>query len=270
MRCVRGVAGVLGALAVSASLAAGQSPQPKNIGRHFGGLDGTFVLLEETSGRFIRHNPGRAAKPFPPCSTFKIPHTAILLESGVAPDPTFRLNYDPALKQPANWARSFDLRGAYRSSALWYYQVLARRLGTAEEQKFLRRFDYGNADVSGGLDTMGNPFWVDGSLRISANEQVEFLRRLNREQIGLSSRTTRLTKDIMLAEETKAWRLRAKTGACQPAGEDTSNWYVGWVEKTSGTYYFALQIGAKGYGRAFSQRVPVARAILEDLGILAP
>src|SRR5439155_24369942 len=36
-----------------------------------------------------------------------------------------------------------------------------------------------NADVSGGIDDAGNPFWVDGSLRVSADEQVEFLRRLH-------------------------------------------------------------------------------------------
>src|SRR5687767_10332832 len=210
----------------------------------------------------------RAAERFAPCSTFKIPHTALLLESGAAPDPTFTLKYDPALKQSQNWARDFDLRGAFKASALWYYQAMAHRIGMPAERQFVERVRYGNGETSGGIEPPGNPFWVDGSLRISANEQVDFLRRFYEGRLGLSERTTKLTKEIMVAEERPSWRLSAKTGACQPAGAETSNWYVGYVEKGRTTYYFALQIGATDYGRAYSQRVPIARAILTELGIL--
>jgi beta-lactamase class D len=204
-----------------------------DLSGHFKGLNGTFVLLNATTGEYIRHNPSRAAQRFAPCSTFKIPHTAILLETGAAPDPTYTLKYDPALKQPVNWARDFDLTGAFKASALWYYQTLARRVGLDVEERLLQQFQYGNHDVSGGLDRPGTPFWVDGSLAISADEQIEFLRKLYGGHLQLSERTTRLTKAIMVAEETPRWRLSAKTGACQPQGHDTSNWYVGYVEKAS-------------------------------------
>jgi beta-lactamase class D len=136
------------------------------------------------------------------------------------------------------------------------------------EQQFIHQFDYGNKDVHGGLDEMGNPFWIDGSLRISANEQVDFLKRFYEGRLGLSDRTMRMTKEIMLAEETPTWRLSAKTGACQPTGEDTMNWYVGYVEKNDGVYYFALEMGDKDFGRAFSERVSKTRELLTDLGVL--
>ena len=73
----------------------------------------------------------------------------------------------------------------------------------------------------------------------------------------------------MLADETASWRLSAKTGACQPEGEQTSNWYVGYVEKSGAVYYFALQLGAPDYGRAFKERIPLTRKILTELGILS-
>lgn len=47
---------------------------------------------------------------------------------------------------------------------------------------------------------------------------------------------TQITKQIMFAEETPAWRLSAKTGAYHPVGEDTANWYVGYVEKGGDVY----------------------------------
>lgn len=255
------------ALGVPATPAA-QTPPRTDLSEFFGDLDGTFVLLDGATGEYVRHNPERAARRFAPCSTFKIPHTAILLESGTAPDPTFTLTYDPALKQPNNWARDFDLQGAFRASAMWYYRAMARRLGMDGEKQFVERLQYGNRDASGGLDSQQGPFWIDGSLRISPDEQVRFLKRFYERQIGFSERTTRLTKSIMVAEENPAWRLSAKTGACQPSGEDTSNWYVGYVERANRVYYFALQIGAPDFGRAFSERVPIARAILTRLRVL--
>ena len=265
MRLIRGV---LAGFLVSGGLAYGQTPP--DLGRHLGDIEGTFVLLNAATGDYVRHNPARAAVRFPPCSTFKVPNTAILLETGTAPDPAFTLKYDPALKQPENWARDFDLRGAFKASALWYYQAMARRAGMAAQRHFVEAFQYGNGDTSGGIDRTGAPFWVDGSLRISANEQVEFLRRFYEGRLGLSDRTTRLTKEIMVADETPRWRLSAKTGACPAAPEGTANWYVGYVEKpgASAPYYFALQMGAKDYGRAYSERIPIARAILTELGVL--
>ena len=106
---VRLIRGVLTGLLVSGGLAYSQTPP--DLGRHLGDIEGTFVLLNAATGEYVRHNPARAAARFPPCSTFKVPNTAILLETGAAPDPAFTLKYDPALEQPENWARDFDLRG---------------------------------------------------------------------------------------------------------------------------------------------------------------
>ena len=198
--------GLLLASILALGLTAETQVKVPDLRQHFKGLDGTFVLLNGATGEYVRHNPARAALRFAPCSTFKIPHTAILLETGAAPSPAYRLAYERSLRQPAHWARNFDLTGAFRASALWYYQRLAQRVGMDTERRFLQQFEYGAGTLSGGLDKMGSPFWVDGSLIISADEQVEFLRRFYEGRLGLSERTTQLTRSIMLAEETPAWR----------------------------------------------------------------
>jgi beta-lactamase class D len=241
---------------------------PPDLTQFFNGLNGTFVLLNGATGEYIRHDPKRAAERFAPCSTFKIAHTAILLESGVAPDENYTVAYEPRLKQPTQWAHDFDLKGAFKASALWYYQALARRLGMAEEQRFVTQFMYGNADTSGGLESAAGPFWVDGSLRVSANEQVDFLERFYKKRLGLSARTDTLTKSIMLADSGSSWRLSSKTGACKPPGEEASIWYVGYVERGLDVHYFALQMGDPDSDRAFAERIPITRKILASLGIL--
>jgi beta-lactamase class D len=251
-------------LVATAVPAAGQ-----DLSKHFQGIDGTFVLLDSQTGRYTRWNAARAEQRFAPCSTFKIPNTAILLETGAAPDPEFVVNYDPALKASREaWRHDHTLRTAYRDSVLWYYHALAKRAGLPAQARLVKQFGYGNLDVRGGVDGP-RPFWIDGSLRISAHEQIAFLQRLRDGKLGLSPRTDRLTKEIMVAEQTPAGTLRAKTGACQPLGDrQVTMWYVGYVEKPAGVWYFALEMGDKDFERLFDVRISKARDILADLGIL--
>jgi beta-lactamase class D len=44
------------------------------------------------------------------------------------------------------------------------YQEIARQVGEQREAEFLKKFAYGNEDVSGRVDH----FWLDGQLRITA------------------------------------------------------------------------------------------------------
>lgn len=247
--------------------------EPPDLARHFAGIDGTFVLLNGRTGEVTRFNAKRAALRFPPCSTFKVPNSAIALETGVAPDADFVLPYDAALNLKGDWARDHSLRSAFKFSAAWYYQEMARRAGAAAMARYVHQFTYGNEDTSAGVDK----FWLGNSLRISADEQAAFLKRLYEGDLGLSARTTGLVKEIMVAEETPSWRLSAKTGACRAEGEDVALWYVGFVEQKAGTknarqgsdvYYFALEMGAREYAPLWNQRVPKARAILTELGVL--
>lgn len=93
---------------------------------------------------------------------------------------------------------------------LWYHRALAQRAGLPAVTRLVRQFDYGNAATSGGLGA--RPFWVDGTLKISANE-VAFLKRRCEGSLGVADRTTKLTKEIALAGQTPRWRLSAKTGS---------------------------------------------------------
>ena len=83
---------------------------------------------------------------------------------------------------------------------VWYYQILAQQEGLDTLSRYVRQFEYGSQETTGGIDRLGRPFWVDGTLGISANEQVDFLRRLYEGELGLTTRTTELTKDIMIAD----------------------------------------------------------------------
>ncbi len=253
-------------LTLMASIAGADEP---DLSLYFKGLNGTFVLYDAGTHRYTRYNPKRAAERFAPCSTYKIPNSLIGLETGVVTDAAFAIPYDPVRDPrqpdwPTEWPHDQTLRSAFRFSVVWYYQEVARRIGAERMTRFVHQFEYGNEDLSGGIDR----FWLGNSLRISADEQVAFLQRMNEQRLKLSARTTEIVKDIMVADQGPGWVLRAKTGACRGSEPEGVVWYVGFVERTGDTFYFALNLGGTDLATMTPLRISKAREILTALHVL--
>jgi beta-lactamase class D len=236
---------------------------------HFRGLQGTFVLHDARTGKTFCHDPQRAATPYLPASTFKIPNTLIALETGVASGPDFFLQWNsaevpPQPWWPAAWSQGQTLRSALKNSVVWYYKELARRTGEERMQAYVNRFSYGNRDISGGIDQ----FWLSGDLRISAEEQADFLQRFYAGKLGISERSTRLAKEMLVLEDNPAYRLSGKTGwaGLGEAGQQIG-WLVGYLERNGQVYPFAMNIGIEKDEDA-ALRMPITKAILRQAGLI--
>ena len=224
---------------------------------------GTIAVVDERSGAHYVHGAARSTERRLPASTFKIPHALIALDAGVARDEFEVFRWDGVVQPIASWNRDQDLRSSMRNSTVWVYQQFARAIGEAREREALARIGYGNGDVSGGVDR----FWLDGGLRISPREQVDFLRRLYRNTLPFAVEHQRLVKDLMIVEAERDWILRAKTGWAA-RGETQHGWWVGWVERPDGAVFFALNIDLPRGGEDTPQREAIARAVLRSLGAL--
>jgi beta-lactamase class D len=244
-----------------------------DLTRFFTNAEGTFVLLDGQTGQTTRYNPARARQSFSPASTFKIPNSLIALETGVARGPDFPLSWDPNVAPPQpwwrdSWKRDQTLRTAFRESVVWYYQELARRIGPERMLTYVQRFGYGNEDLSGGIDQ----FWLRGGLRISPNEQVDFLRRFHRGELGVSPRSTQIVKDVMLVEQTPEYKLSGKSGTTMVDGYEDRElaWFVGYVERENQVHFYALNMEGDSVGEDWppSKRVTLTRDILRELGTL--
>jgi beta-lactamase class D len=241
-----------------------------DLAQIFGEIEGAFVLLDARTGQLVRHNPARAATRYLPASTFKIPNTLIALEAGVASGPEFALAWDSttAPRQgwwPGTWARDQTLRTALPASVVWYYQELARRIGPERMRGYLERFGYGNEDISGGIDQ----FWLTGGLRISPEEQVEFLRRFYFGELGASERSIAIVKEMLVLEETPTYRLSGKTGwaGMGEPGAAQVGWLVGYLERGDQVYIFATNIEIRANADA-AARLTITKAILREMGLL--
>lgn len=228
------------------------------------GVFGSFVVYDLKNDRYTYYNPTRCFEKSIPASTFKIPNSLIGLETGVIPDQDFLIKWNGEKSNVTpDWDRDHTLRSAFKYSALWYYQELARRVGEERMQSYINNLGYGNRNISGGIDK----FWLTGDLRISQMEQIQFLRNLYSNQLPFSQRSMDIVKDIMIKTKESDYTLRAKTGWA--ILEKDIGWYVGYIEKGDNTYFFATNIeserGNKNFGKA---RIEITDKILADFGIL--
>ncbi len=231
--------------------------------KYFDGQPGTFVLYDLKRDHFLRYNPDRAAQRFLPASTFKILNSLISLETGVIPDENTVIKWDGTPYDIPEWNQDHTMRTAIANSVVWYYQELARRVGKERMQKYVDAAGYGNHDISGNIDS----FWLDGALRISANEQVEFLKRLYQDNLPFSQRNLHIVKDILVLEKTPVSQLSGKTGT-QLRVKPSINWFGGYVEKDGNVYIFATNLELSEGDTSSTRAKETTQRILLDMGLI--
>jgi beta-lactamase class D len=233
--------------------------------KYFQGFNGAFVLYDLNGNRYIRYHPERCAERFIPASTFKIMNSLIGLESGVIPDENYVIKWDGTQYDIPSWNQDHTLKTAIQNSVVWYYQELARRVGGEKMQHYVDAADYGNKDISGHIDT----FWLEGGLRISADEQVEFLKRLYRGDLPFSQRSMNIVKEILVLEKTGTYQLSGKTGSGQRITPH-EGWFVGYLETGGNVYFFATNFESSspdGLANGDTAR-EMSQNILRGLGFL--
>ncbi len=222
-----------------------------------------FVLFDPRENVLTRFNPKRCATRFSPASTFKVPNSLIGLETDVLADAEHTIRWDGTVHARAELNRDHTLRTAMRDSALWYYQDVARQIGLANMRAWLRRLGYGSMTTGDAVDR----FWLDGTLTISADEQVAWLDRLRRGDLPVSSRSRDILLDVMTVIAEGDTKLFGKTGTVGKGDAAVLGWFVGFVRRDGREHVFALNIASEegALGPTARER---AKKILAKLGVL--
>ncbi len=231
--------------------------------------------ITEESETLMMVNKARATQQYSPFSTFKVPNSLIGLDTQIIKSTKQSLTFDKEKYPVQKWWPSvwklpdYDLSSAFKFSMVAIYRQLATDIGQQKMQSYLTNFTYGNQNISSGLDS----FWLDGSMKISALEQVKFLQQMNTGMLAVKPQSIEALKEIMLVESTTEYKLYAKTGAGRANGEDKTDksmlgWYIGFVENVDGVHYFAFNFTRDSYTKMKALRVSIARNHLKQAGII--
>ncbi|PYF77074.1 class D beta-lactamase [Pedobacter nutrimenti] len=227
-------------------------------------VNGSFIMYDQKNDRYTIYNQEQIVEPFTPASTFKICNSLVSLETGFVKDEHAILKWDGKERQLPAWNKDTDMKNAFKNSTVWYYQELARHVGEDRMKSWLEKARYGNADIAGGIDA----FWLSGKLRISPNEQIDFLRRLHDNKLPFSKRSMNIVKDIMIVKDTLGSVMRGKPGLGKQ-DQQYVGWYVGYITTRDNVYYFSNCIQSTDKNPDFGKaRFDILSDILNELEIL--
>lgn len=227
-------------------------------------LQGAFVMYDVKNDKFTGYNLELAQKEFLPASTFKILNSLIGLETGVIPDENFVIPWDSIVRPVEGWNRDNSLASAIKVSCVPYYQELARRVGKEKMQYWVEKANYGNKNTGGEIDW----FWLRGDLRITAEQQVNFMTRFYKNELPFAQRNIDIVKKIIYQGKLGSFDEYAKTGMVAD-GDNYDAWYVGYLENADNAYIFCNFVQAPKENILIKEaRQKITYEIFKELNIL--
>ena len=233
-----------------------------DLSTFFEGYDGCFALYDSRENQWLLYNKKQCAQRTAPESTYKIYSALLGLENKIiTPDSTF-MAWDGRPHAIGQWNKDQTLASAMQDSVNWYFQELDKRAGTEAMKEFYAGLGYGNQDFSNDSSSL----WLGSSLKISAIEQVELLRKLYHNEYHFSPENIQAVQNSIKLEEKPGGTLYGKTGTGNIDGENRNGWFIGYVETAQNTYFFATNIHseANAGGQAASS---ITLEILREWGI---
>lgn len=203
-----------------------------------------FIVKEKNT---TLKSEGQCQTAYAPNSTFKIALSLMGFDAGILKSETnpsfpFKKEYAPNINVCKGDHNSKEWM---RDSCVWFSQVLTKELGMEKFRKYVNDFGYGNKDVSGDAGKVNGltQSWLNSSLQITADEQIQFLQKMLDQKLSVSKKAYEKTKSILFIQQLPGgWDLYGKTGNGRHKGEFQQGWFVGWIEKGSRKLVFAHHI----------------------------
>lgn len=228
------------------------------------GVDGCFVLFDQAENKFFKYNPSLCDTGYIPASTFKIPHSLIALEEGAIKDTNEIIKWRGHEWPYDAWNQDQTLKTAMRHSCIWVYFSFAEQIGIDKYDAYVNQFNYGNKNLTG----PPTRFWLEGLFKISAIEQIEFLRKFYNYDLPVSRNSIDIVKDLIVLEQTDRYKLSGKTGGGRLTDHEYIMWLVGYLEKDGQPYFYALNFKTDNFNEAAQARFEITKDILQELNFI--
>lgn len=235
------------------------------------GVKGTVLVYDTTKDKLFASDTVSIYDPSLPASTFKIINSLIALEIGVIPDEYYTVKWSGVTDTVKYGYRpdiyhDMTIDEAFRSSAVWVFLELARKIGRSNYEKYLALCGFGDPTlIAEPLD-----FWNFGKFEVTPFAQLIFLKRLQQGSLPFSKRSMDIVKKMMTTEINESYQLCSKTGWTRDNDVNTG-WWVGFIEKGESSYIFVsrfLQNRRNNRNDFGACRLSVSKALLGELQII--
>lgn len=201
-----------------------------------------FILFNNNTDKIIeQHDPFQCAEQVSPCSTFKVPLSVMAFDQNIITQKTI-FKWDGKDKGMPQWNHNQTPYTWLRDSVVWVSQQITPQLGMRKIKYYLAKFDYGNQNFS------GDPYknnglthaWLHSSLKISGDDQLNFMENLVNNTLPASLNAMKNTKQNMYLEKLpNGYTLYGKTGSWSD-GKNELGWFIGYLQKAKQTYIVIL------------------------------
>ena len=233
-----------------------------DLSNYFGKYEGSFVLYDLENDVWNIHNRKRATLRVAPNSTYKIYSALFGLEDGIITPENSFIKWNGISYPFEAWNADQTLPSAMSASVNWYFEYIDEQLGETSVQEYLHKIEYGNEDLSGDFSS----YWMESSLKISPIEQVKLLIQLQNHNLGFAPEHVDTVKDAIHISTSSFGDLYGKTGTGRVNGQDINGWFIGFIENTDNTYFFATNIQNEQLATG-SKASDITLSILSDLNI---
>lgn len=214
----------------------------------FGGRKACFLLYNVKTNTFEKVVGEEVCREqFPPCSSFKVPLAVIAFDSGILKDENQVLKWNGKKdgREVAN--KDHNAKTWMSDSIVWFSQRITAKLGKPKFQKYLNKFNYGNKDILAGITEawLVSPAAPTPALKISAYEQVDFMKKLWSNNLPASKRAMKLTQDITYLETSpNGFKLSGKTGSNFYDADKKMHfgWFIAHIQKEDQEYISVVNI----------------------------
>lgn len=212
-------------------------------------LDCTMMVDAASGAALVRE--GTCDASVTPASTFKIAISLMGFDSGVLRDDHAPyLPYKASYASPnPSWRHGTDPAGWLRESIVWYSQQVTKRLGPASVRGYVQAFDYGNRNLASvaGVDDAVAVSELSPTLRITPQQQTEFLRKVVNRELAVSQQAYDVTARLLKVDAApNGWEVHGKTGTApvrlangRADRDNNIGWFVGWTVRDGRKLVFA-------------------------------
>ena len=221
----------------------------------FKNYDACFILYDLNADKIVTeyNSHNRCNEQIAPDSTFKIPLSLMAFDRGIINQNTvFKWDGKKSRAYP-DWNHDQTPKSWLQYTVVWVSQQITPQLGYSTIKYYLADFHYGNQDFSGdpGKNNGLTHAWLSSSLKISAVEQLNFLKTMSTHQLSITPEAIENTeKNLYQGKLNCGADYYGKTGSGRHGRNEREKtpsklregWYIGFVEQKTRRYIFVSNL----------------------------